>query len=894
MPGNPSLTFFRTAGDLASGVSVSGNAVSLPDESDPFTFTADVSGAALCSPDSPFAPAVTQVVAGENVLVVGLHAQQGLFQDGADSSARGTGVVGMLVDKLFAEIKGKEADGKMRVEISMVDVVRNKCIDLLNTAGGGQKEAVRVSSSDAERGASLVSCARLALASPTDAQKVIQGALARRAHRIAGSSGGQGTVAHTVTQIYWNKVGDATQKSSTLSILSLIPTADESFLGVSALCHEFANGNRKYNKHKDNVLCQLVKTSLGGSAHAIGFAEIGGTQGSATVGDTELTVKTLGAIAAIKDTASSKDFSPDPALADDAKWAERVQQTQQAATTLWPPQALAGEAGRGSTPHLLPLHRDVLVDSRNTVLLEAGSKRAGREDAKIKQDIILHGLGIQAEHCVLKNMSAKLTIIASAGAGVSVNGTKLEEGKEKTLEHNDRVRLGAFQTFRVVVPGKASPADQKFDIAMAEKELQSASSAQAVAGIDITDSQQDKIEKLLPMVNEANHIAEDLKKDVSFLLKMVAAQGGSGSDVQVQVTYGGSQESLWEADTFLDRVYEMRDIYDQFVARGRDLMYVNSTYTGAQDPFAQQTGEGVVGRAMIYLDAVNHLLPVHETTPIIDYKGFSRGELKVDVELQLPNVDEKEMAAKFDELERVEKLKGKQLRINVKVAGIRGLPSNMCEDSFVTFRFFLDEKVQETPKAPKKTINPKFNFEHSWNLVVTDELCKYLSSDVLEFIVYAKSSALEGGASKEAEAAAAAAAPDDSAKIDEDTLQQLHEKEEQLQELKFQLTEQKLEMERKMREAKGGPGASGPSSDGKTESVEDLKEHIEFLEQKIESLESQKKELQSELQDRDDELAEANQQIDGDEETMQQQLSKIQELEQELAEAKKSKACVIL
>ena len=32
---------------------------------------------------------------------------------------------------------------------------------------------------------------------------------------------------------------------------------------------------------------------------------------------------------------------------------------------------------------------------------------------------------------------------------------------------------------------------------------------------------------------------------------------------------------------------------------------------------------------MIYLDAVNHLLAVHETTPIIDYKGFTRGELKV-------------------------------------------------------------------------------------------------------------------------------------------------------------------------------------------------------------------------------------------------------------------------
>jgi len=70
---------------------------------------------------------------------------------------------------------------------------------------------------------------------------------------------------------------------------------------------------------------------------------------------------------------------------------------------------------------------------------------------------------------------------------------------------------------------------------------------------------------------------------------------------------------------------------------------------------------------MIYLDAVNHLLAVHETTPIIDYKGFTRGELKVELDLQLPNVADKDAAAKFDELERVENLKGKQLRVNLKV-----------------------------------------------------------------------------------------------------------------------------------------------------------------------------------------------------------------------------------
>ena len=81
---------------------------------------------------------------------------------------------------------------------------------------------------------------------------------------------------------------------------------------------------------------------------------------------------------------------------------------------------------------------------------------------------------------------------------------------------------------------------------------------------------------------------------------------------------------------------------------------------------------------------------------------------------------------------------------------------------------------------------------------------------------------------------------------------------------------------------------------GKTESIADLKEHIEFLEQKIETLENQKKQLEADLEEKEDELVETNQRLDDDEETMQRQLTRIQELEQELADAKKSKACVIL
>ncbi len=173
----------------------------------------------------------------------------------------------------------------------------------------------------------------------------------------------------------------------------------------------------------------------------------------------------------------------------------------------------------------------------------------------------------------------------------------------------------------------------------------------------------------------------------------------------------------------------------------------------------------------------------------------------------------------------MDRLKGKQLRIRLKVLGIRGLPSNMCEDVYVSFRFFLDDQPKSTPKENKKTINPKFNYETAWNVVVTDELCSYLASDVLEFVVYAKTNAnTAASAAADPTAPVTAAGSGGGVKngpsepsIDEDTLQQLQEKEDELQELKFQLSEQKLAMERKMREALASNQPAASAAESKTD-----------------------------------------------------------------------------
>ena len=46
--------------------------------------------------------------------------------------------------------------------------------------------------------------------------------------------------------------------------------------------------------------------------------------------------------------------------------------------------------------------------------------------------------------------------------------------------------------------------------------------------------------------------------------------------------------------------------------------------SGENDPFFIKGNEQMIGRSLIYLDPINHLLPISSKTPIIDYNGFSR------------------------------------------------------------------------------------------------------------------------------------------------------------------------------------------------------------------------------------------------------------------------------
>lgn len=133
------------------------------------------------------------------------------------------------------------------------------------------------------------------------------------------------------------------------------------------------------------------------------------------------------------------------------------------------------------------------------------------------------------------------------------------------------------------------------------------------------------------------------------------------------------------------------------------------------------------GKATIYLDTLQHLLPIEETTPIIDYKGAEQGELSVRL---IPHMTEAppKSALKFVEgaasggagggddddddedlgADKMDELKGKKLGVTVCIDAARGLPPTNSVGVYVKYNFYLEDSTFKTPETTKKSINPRF------------------------------------------------------------------------------------------------------------------------------------------------------------------------------------------
>jgi kinesin family protein 16B len=110
-------------------------------------------------------------------------------------------------------------------------------------------------------------------------------------------------------------------------------------------------------------------------------------------------------------------------------------------------------------PHSICIDDDILSTGVTLYHLTEGRTHVGREDALVKQDIVLRGPGIEAEHCILESIEGSVTLQPIAEE-CYVNGNLLK--KSVRLSQGAVILLGKTNMFRFNHPGEAAKLRQKY------------------------------------------------------------------------------------------------------------------------------------------------------------------------------------------------------------------------------------------------------------------------------------------------------------------------------------------------------------------------------------------------------------------------------------------------
>ncbi|KAF1795756.1 Kinesin-like protein [Phytophthora cactorum] len=163
----------------------------------------------------------------------------------------------------------------------------------------------------------------------------------------------------------------------------------------------------------------------------------------------------------------------------------------------------------------------------------------------------------------------------------------------------------------------------------------------------------------IPLVNEANSIADELQKQTLFTLRLItsgptlvaltgkcetledeelAISNRIGAELKVEVNFqesGTFRSVMWDIEQFHANVYVMREMYQTFIEHNRLPAYVETwkgTYGDDCDPFYDPPKPQLIGKSFVFLRNLVFGCKINETTSIFNHTGGNSGCLKLELE----------------------------------------------------------------------------------------------------------------------------------------------------------------------------------------------------------------------------------------------------------------------
>lgn len=397
------------------------------------------------------------------------------------------------------------------------------------------------------------------------------------------------------------------------------------------------------------------------------------------------------------------------------------------------------EQDKQTKPHLYNLNIDAMLSGRIVNILNPGVSTVGNRKGE-ESTITMIGPNIQEQHAIITvAKDGKVSIKpVTPDCRVLVNGTAIPG--ETPLCHNDRLLFGATQLWVFQNPTESKKAKipyKEITYALAQEEIAAKNGVHMNnnGDADMSKIQEDLLE-VMPAVEEANSISEELDKLVKFEILMVAPQvlGKEQGKTEVQVkmkNLANGTEFVWTKEKFLSRLYMMKEMYQKY--EDEDEWQKPEE----EDPFQESLDTEVhIGTVHVNLQPLAYNVELKEQLEITNYKGADVGMM--NVELVPCDAKGKEFTEADDKfVDSPSDLVGMSFNFKVKIINCRGLP-NKYSDMYCSYLIYLDKEETKT-KLVSETSNPEFGHSKIYTFTpATQQLVDYLQNGVLTIKVMGK------------------------------------------------------------------------------------------------------------------------------------------------------------
>ncbi|CAH8870415.1 unnamed protein product [Trichobilharzia szidati] len=411
-------------------------------------------------------------------------------------------------------------------------------------------------------------------------------------------------------------------------------------------------------------------------------------------------------------------------------------------------------------PYLSNLNEDPQLSGVIIHILSHKQTAIGREPPQVNDKsskihwIQMKGLCMADEHALLirhgrTGAEVELRTLPNASRMTKVNGVAIKNSV--TLQHKDRILFGSHQLYVFYNPLskefaeelKSGKEQEIIDWEFAQSELAQATGFEQLGNKPRKKEDailQNELLELLPLINEANAIADELNKQRTFevILLPPTAQSlkfGELKRTKVMVRMKCAKTGymwLWERGKFMTRRFLMQEMYQKYLNKEMD------DYSEEEDPFWEPLEDLFIGIAPAFLRALAYHLDIDEQLKIMDFVGDELGTVNAKlIPCSSSNIKSGISSAAVDNdevrfIEDPRELIGKPFHFKIMLHSLNLYNADPAKRNFtVYYRVFKESELTAASMGMKKTHTRICSIDK-----ITHEHLDYFNTDFICFMVY--------------------------------------------------------------------------------------------------------------------------------------------------------------